>query len=525
MTGPIGSLLRFNEYYNNSSTNHFYTAYPANESLGGYSLNVSDKWALFSSSSSAGIVGSVLPVYRLYNSFSSDPNNGQAHFYTMDTTKRDNAINGGWTNEGVIGYGYTSSGSNRYAVYRYYSAVDNSHWYEQRPDIAALFPNYVYKEVAWYSPTLVYGCTDSSAMNYDAYANQNSGCQYYVYGCTDTLATNYDPSANVNQGCQYPTPSLTLTISPSVIIQGESVTITWSTTNSTATTLTDSGAVNPSGDITFFPQESKTYTLSGVYYGYTSNSVSKPLTVYIPPQITFTAESEVIVLGQSTKLDWTVTGDADTVNVQPGIGDTNLVSFEFVSPTVTTTYTISASGNGGSDSKELEIVVLQPPSVSIDGPTSVNYGDQISIIYDQEGADSIFELRVTTTDLDNVSNSETIDLGPSESDNDTYIYTPTYTDRGPKRVDFTLYGETSAGLTDSDPLSVTIDIDQRPDNLQIPESDEKIKDEQPVITPDVEITTQQIVINDIDIPVPIKADKPIQVEIDNDGIYRDVEEI
>lgn len=522
MTGPIGSLLRFNEYYNNSSTNHFYTAYPQNENLSGYSLNVSDKWALFSSSSSAGIVGSVSAVYRLYRSVSSTQ---QAHFYTTSQTQINNATAGGYTNEGVVGYAYTSSGSNRYAVYRYYSAIDDSHWYEQRPDIAAQFPNYVYKQVAWYSPTLVYGCTDSSAMNYDAYANQNTGCQYYVYGCTDTLATNYDPSANVNQGCQYPTPSLTLTISPSVIIQGQSVTITWSTTNSTSTTLTDSGAVSVSGDITFFPQESKTYTLSGIYYGYTSNSVSEPLTVYIPPQITFTAESEVIVLGQSTKLEWTVTGDASVVNVQPGIGDTNLVSYEFVSPTVTTTYTITASGNGGSDNKELEIVVLQPPEVSIDGPTNVNYGDPISIIYDQEGADGIFELQVTTVDLDNVSNEETIDLGPSASDNDTYIYTPTYVDRGPQRVIFTLYGETTSGLTDSEPLTVSIDIDQRPDSIEIPESDDKIKDELPVITPDVEITTQQILVDDIDIPVPIKADSPIQVEIDNDGVYRDVEQI
>ncbi|AOV58531.1 hypothetical protein T040910_026 [Synechococcus phage S-CAM3] len=515
--GTSGNLHTFDSFYGVFNPGYyradtFYTSNPGGEAITAYSRVATGVWNLFMSGSVPGIVGSVSPVYRFWNPTQYN------HFY-----KTNSSTPSGYYLEGIIGHAYTSPGAYRVPVYRFYNAQLVDHKFKTSSSAPS---GYSFVGVAWYSPVFVYGCKDSSANNYNPYANQvSSGCQYYVYGCTDTLATNYNPSANVNQGCQYPTPSLSLTISPSVIIRGQSVTITWSTTNSTSTTLTDSGAVNPSGDTTFFPQESKTYTLSGIYYGYTSNSVSEPLTVYIPPQITFTAESEVIVLGQSTKLEWTVTGDASVVNVQPGIGDTNLVSFEFVSPSVTTTYTITASGNGGSDNKELEIVVLQPPEVSIDGPTNVNYGDPISIIYEQEGADSIFELRVTTVDLDNVSNEETIDLGPSASDNDTYIYTPTYVDRGPQRVIFTLYGETTAGLTDSEPLTVSIDIDQRPDSIEIPESDDKIKEELPVITPDVEITTQQIIVNDIDIPVPIKADSPIQVEIDNNGIYRDVEEI
>ena len=36
---------------------------------------------------------------------------------------------------------------------------------------------------------------------------------------------------------------------------------------------------------------------------------------------------------------------------------------------------------------------------------------------------------------------------------------------------------------------------------------------------------QQIVIDDIDIPVTIKASQPIQVEIENSGTYLPVEEL
>ena len=62
-------------------------------------------------------------------------------------------------------------------------------------------------------------------------------------------------------------------------------------------------------------------------------------------------------------------------------------------------------------------------------------------------------------------------------------------------------------------------------SFEVPESLDKIKSETPVISPDVEVTTEEILIDGIDIPVAIKSDSPIQVEIDNSGVYVDVEQI
>jgi len=45
----------------------------------------------------------------------------------------------------------------------------------------------------------VYGCTDTSASNYDANANTDDGSCLYP-GCTDSTAFNYDPNANVDDG-------------------------------------------------------------------------------------------------------------------------------------------------------------------------------------------------------------------------------------------------------------------------------------------------------------------------------------
>ena len=49
-----------------------------------------------------------------------------------------------------------------------------------------------------------YGCTDSSALNFDSTAvYDDSTCYYDIYGCTDTMALNYDYMATVDNGSCY----------------------------------------------------------------------------------------------------------------------------------------------------------------------------------------------------------------------------------------------------------------------------------------------------------------------------------
>ena len=309
------------------------------------------------------------------------------------------------------------------------------------------------------------------------------------------------------------------------IIAGESVTLQWVVYDSTARSISEIGTVQAIGTTTVSPNQTTVYTLTANYYGYTSNTRSVTLTVFQPPVITFTVDNEIINNGESTTLRWNVTGDVDTVVIEPGIGVTNTASFQNISPTETTTYTLSASGPGGSDTAQLTVTVLQPPAVTLTGPTSVDYGDDITLSYSQVNATTTFELRILTNDLDNNSNSETIDLGASQSANGTYVYSPTYTDRGPQSIQIQLYAVGDGVLTDTETIIVGVNIDRTPDAINIPESDDKIKDEEPVITPDATVTSTQLVVEDIDIPVRIKSDNPINVEIDNDGIWRDVEQM
>jgi hypothetical protein len=47
--------------------------------------------------------------------------------------------------------------------------------------------------------SFIFGCIDSTALNYDPLANTDNGtCILPVIGCTDPNAYNYDPTANVS---------------------------------------------------------------------------------------------------------------------------------------------------------------------------------------------------------------------------------------------------------------------------------------------------------------------------------------
>lgn len=516
-----GSLHSFHSYFGTFTRadgaytqDTFYTSNPGGEAISAYSFVAHPVWYLFMGNTSKGIVGDVGIIWRYWNPTHYN------HFYRIS--------NGGnipgYIREGAIGWAYTGPGQNRVAVYKFYNSSLVDHKFKTSASAPAGYTN---NGIAWYSPIPVYGCGDSSASNYNAYVNQpNTGCQYIRLGCTDPLANNFDSNANTDNGsCTYPTPIIILMLSDYDIIAGESVTLQWVVYDSTARSISEIGTVQEFGTTTVSPNQTTVYTLTANYHSYTSNTRSVTLTVFQPPLITFTVDNEIINSGESTTLRWNVAGDVNNVVIEPGIGLTNTASFQNISPTQTTTYTLSASGPGGSDTAQLTVTVLQPPAVTLAGPTSVDYGDDITLSYSQVNATTTFELRILTNDLDNNSNSETIDLGASPSANGTYVYSPTYTDRGPQSIQIQLYAVGDGVLTDTETIIVGVNIDRTPDAINIPESDDKIKDEDPVITPDATVTSTELVVEDIDIPVRIKSDNPINVQIDNDGIWRDVEQM
>ena len=78
---------------------------------------------------------------------------------------------------------------------------------------------------------LLTGCTDATAVNYDAAATTDDGSCLFV-GCTDPDGLDYDPTANYPGGCDYP--KLAQVTSP--------VTAKW--TSTTCLTSSSSGATS-----------------------------------------------------------------------------------------------------------------------------------------------------------------------------------------------------------------------------------------------------------------------------------------
>jgi RHS repeat-associated protein len=79
-----------------------------------------------------------------------------------------------------------------------------------------------------------------------------------------------------------------------------------------------------------------------------------------PPEVTFNAVPKSIALGDSSTLGWS-TKNVDSCTIEPGIGSVDVDGSFKVSPTETTTYTLTATGPGGSLSVDETVTVAYPP--------------------------------------------------------------------------------------------------------------------------------------------------------------------
>jgi len=347
-----------------------------------------------------------------------------------------------------------------------------------------------------------------------------------VYGCTNSGAINYNPGADLDDGsCVVVNPILNLDASSTSIILGNSTTLSWSTSDSqyiqTANIGPAPGAVNTSGSAVVTPIETTTYVYT-VTWANGSRSTSRTVTVYIPPEITVSLDNNPIILGETTTLRWNTSGDASTMTIDPGIGSTLLSSAQSVTPSQDTTYTLTATGPGGTDTEQITLTVIQPPELDLTGPLVIPYGQStVDFSYEAVNALSI-DVSITQRDLDN---SDDFFTDTATTDGSVYTYTPTWGNRGPQSILVTMTANGQGGLQTIRQANVPVNIDQTPNAIDIPSTEDKLRGEEPVITPDVEVVSDQIVIEDIDIPVEVKSDYPIQVEIDNSNVWYNVQEL
>ena len=349
-----------------------------------------------------------------------------------------------------------------------------------------------------------------------------------VQGGTGNRRRGYVGGIYINQ-TTYDRPAASISANPSSIIQGSSTTLTWSTSGDIdSVNISGIGNVSTSGSLSISPSGSGNWTLNAINPAYTTQD-TVTVTVLIPPVVTMNFDNDTIVLGESSELFWTVTGDADQMSIDNGIGVTNLTGSQIVTPTQSVVYTGTATGLGGTGSDTAVLTVLPPPTLSVAGPIVVDYSDDIAFSISATNVPD--GISFTTAYLNtNQSQEQEASVTIPGSNGDLveisdYTYTPVYDNFGPTSVTFLFTANGYGGLVAYEQVVVPINIDQTPDAIDIPSTEDKLRDELPVITPNVEVTSEQIVVDDIDIPVEIKSDYPIQVEIENDGNFQDVRQI
>jgi len=386
----------------------------------------------------------------------------------------------------------------------------------------------------------------NSASGYDVTARNGArhimigagGCPPpIIYGCRDPQADNYNASATADATCTYSAASVSLTASPTSLIleDGGTYTLTWSISSKStiySRQLYLNGSFNRtitsnSGSLTLSPSTGTdlTYQLRVTNKAGVSYSPNRTITVYERPVVTLSVDRPTIVQGESANLSWTTSGDATTMNITPGIGPSNLSSTVSISPTITTTYTATASGNGGTGSDSLTVTVLPRPIVNVYADITIDYGSTPEFYYDATNVPESFTVTPHYYDLDGVETiGSPISLETGDSvDGDDILDNIPWGNRGPSIIELRALGVGYGELTDTDNHLISVDIDRMPNLINIPESRDKLKQED--VTSPEEESLLVLEVTDIDIPVEVKADLPAQVQINDDKIWRNVEQI
>lgn len=189
-----------------------------------------------------------------------------------------------------------------------------------------------------------------------------------------------------------PPPEVTFSAEPMSVTLGESTNLTWQTTYAEIVTIDhDIGDVSASGSEVVTPLETTTYTITATGSGGTATASVTVTVTYPVPTVSISADAETILVGESTTLTWT-SEHADTCVIEPGVGSVDVNGSIAVSPTETTSYTIAATGPGGTATDNVTIHVNDPsapPTVTFDAsPASIAQGESSTLSWTSTNAQS-----------------------------------------------------------------------------------------------------------------------------------------
>jgi hypothetical protein len=159
------------------------------------------------------------------------------------------------------------------------------------------------------------------------------------------------------------------TASPAAITTGKTSSLQWNVTGEATVSIDNGiGIVSSSGTRQLNPNATTTYTLTAAnatstITGTTIITVTQPATLVIN---SFTANPSTITVGQSSNLQWDISG-AESVTITPGIGAVSNIGTKSITPTSSTGYCLTAANSSETKNASASVMVMprgQPPPVS-----------------------------------------------------------------------------------------------------------------------------------------------------------------
>ncbi len=181
------------------------------------------------------------------------------------------------------------------------------------------------------------------------------------------------------------------TARPQAVLPGAVTRLTWETRFAEGCSITPgNGASLPAnGTALINPSQTTAYTLTATGPGGTA---TKEITITVNPalpRIVFNVFPMTIYAGATATLSWTVPG-AETVSIDNGLGSVAIQGEIEVTPSLTTTYLLTAGNQEGQTSAEITIAVNQPrPEITLTAsPIIVDQGQTTTLSWTSQHAET-----------------------------------------------------------------------------------------------------------------------------------------
>jgi len=186
---------------------------------------------------------------------------------------------------------------------------------------------------------------------------------------------------------------LSFIATPTQIIAGQAVTLTWKTLNADTANIAGIGNVAVNSSLTVSPTQTTTYSLTARN---NVNDENATVTVIVASatggvQISgCSANPTNITAGQSSTISWNSV-NADSVSIDQGVGSVTKTGSISVNPTQTTTYIVTALGAGASASCSVTVTVGALPVIAsfTATPTSINAGQSSTLQWSVQNSTSV----------------------------------------------------------------------------------------------------------------------------------------